>query len=156
MPSSRSPPSGFGIVTRRTGLGRYVPDNSCSRIAGHAVTRWRAVWVISRPSTPVAPLLAFTRLNARCKFSLASAAISSADPVLPVSCRGQLASSLAGSPAASPRATPTLMQLRFTSFVVINLRWDFHPQECAHAGRTIKKPDYQARLLVGYHINQGC
>jgi len=28
MPSSRSPPSGLGIVTRRTGLGRYVPDNS--------------------------------------------------------------------------------------------------------------------------------
>ena len=28
------------------------------------------------------------------------------------------------------------MQLRFTSFAVINLRRDFHPQECAHAGRT--------------------
>jgi hypothetical protein len=28
------------------------------------------------------------------------------------------------------------MQLRFTSFVVINLRRDLHPQECAHAGRT--------------------
>jgi hypothetical protein len=33
-----------------------------------------------------------------------------------------------------------LMQLRFTSFVVINLRRDLHPQVCAHAGRTIKKP----------------
>jgi hypothetical protein len=32
------------------------------------------------------------------------------------------------------------MQLRFTSFVVINLRRDLHPQECAHAGRTTKKP----------------
>lgn len=42
MPSSRSPPSGFGIATRRTGLGRYVPDNSCSRIPGHAVTRYAA------------------------------------------------------------------------------------------------------------------
>jgi hypothetical protein len=31
------------------------------------------------------------------------------------------------------------MQLRFTSLVVINLRWDLHPQECAHAGRTINK-----------------
>jgi len=31
------------------------------------------------------------------------------------------------------------MQLRFTLFVVINLRRDFHPQVCAHAGRTIKK-----------------
>jgi hypothetical protein len=28
------------------------------------------------------------------------------------------------------------MQLRFTSFAVINLRRDLHPQECAHAGRT--------------------
>jgi len=31
---------------------------------------------------------------------------------------------------------PTLMQLRFASFAVINLRRDFHPQECARAGRT--------------------
>jgi hypothetical protein len=30
------------------------------------------------------------------------------------------------------------MQLRFASLVVINSRWDFHPQECAHAGRTTK------------------
>jgi hypothetical protein len=32
------------------------------------------------------------------------------------------------------------MQLRFASFAVINLRWDLHPQECAHAGRTKKSP----------------
>jgi hypothetical protein len=31
------------------------------------------------------------------------------------------------------------MQLRFTSFVVINLRRDLHPQVCAHAGRTKAK-----------------
>jgi len=31
------------------------------------------------------------------------------------------------------------MQLRFTSFVVINSRRDLHPQVCAHAGRTMKK-----------------
>ena len=30
------------------------------------------------------------------------------------------------------------MQLRFTSFAVINLRRDLHPQECARAGRTTK------------------
>ena len=41
--------------------------------------------------------------------------------------------------ASSPRSV-ALTQLRFTSFVVINLRRDFHPQECAHAGRTMKKP----------------
>ncbi|WP_207389750.1 hypothetical protein, partial [Stutzerimonas kirkiae] len=37
------------------------------------------------------------------------------------------------------RFLPTLVaftQLRFTSFAVISLRWDLHPQECAHAGRT--------------------
>ena len=32
-----------------------------------------------------------------------------------------------------------IMQLRFTSFAVINLRWGFHLQECAHAGRIKKK-----------------
>ena len=37
--------------------------------------------------------------------------------------------------ASFPRSV-TLTQLRFTSFVVINLRRDLHPQECAHAGRT--------------------
>src|SRR5690606_1212329 len=31
-----------------------------------------------------------------------------------------------------------LVQLRFTSFAVINLWRDLHPQECAHAGRTKK------------------
>ena len=41
--------------------------------------------------------------------------------------------------ASSPHSV-ALMQLRFTSLVVINSRWDFHPQECAHAGRTNKKP----------------
>ncbi|WP_207462235.1 hypothetical protein, partial [Azospirillum sp. SYSU D00513] len=29
-----------------------------------------------------------------------------------------------------------LPQLRFTSLAVISLRWDLHPQENAHAGRT--------------------
>ena len=40
------------------------------------------------------------------------------------------------------------MQLRFTSFVVINLRRDLHPQECAHAGRTSKKiPSVRYRVF---------
>ena len=30
------------------------------------------------------------------------------------------------------------MQLRFASFAVINLRRDFHPQECALPGAPIK------------------
>ena len=46
-------------------------------------------------------------------------------------------------PAASLHASfphsVTLMQLRFASLVVINSRWDLHPQECAHAGRTNKR-----------------
>src|ERR1700682_3948216 len=40
------------------------------------------------------------------------------------------------------RHTPhsvALMQLRFASLAVISSRWDFHPQECAHAGRTKEK-----------------
>ncbi len=39
--------------------------------------------------------------------------------------------------ASSPHSV-TLVQLRFTSLAVINLRRDLHPQECAHAGRTKK------------------
>jgi hypothetical protein len=34
----------------------------------------------------------------------------------------------------------TLMKLRFTLFVVINLRRGVHPQEFAHDGRTKKPP----------------
>ena len=40
--------------------------------------------------------------------------------------------------ASSPHSV-ALMQLRFASLVVINSRWDLHPQECAHAGRTKRK-----------------
>ena len=45
------------------------------------------------------------------------------------------------------------MQLRFASFAVINLRRDFHPQECAHAGRTNQKPTVVVGYLVGYCKN---
>jgi len=45
--------------------------------------------------------------------------------------------------ASSPRSV-TLTQLRFTSFAVINLRRDLHPQECARAGRTSET----ARVVV--------
>lgn len=41
--------------------------------------------------------------------------------------------------ASSPRSV-ALTQLRFTSLTVVSLRRDLHPQECAHAGRTNKKP----------------
>jgi len=40
--------------------------------------------------------------------------------------------------ASSPHSV-ALVQLRFASLVVTNSRWDLHPQECAHAGRTTKK-----------------
>jgi hypothetical protein len=36
------------------------------------------------------------------------------------------------------------MQLRFTSLVVVNLREDFHLQDRAHAGRTIKRAAWAA------------
>jgi hypothetical protein len=46
---------------------------------------------------------------------------------------------LAASLCASSPHSVTLMQLRFASFAVANSREDFHLQDCAHAGRTIKK-----------------
>jgi hypothetical protein len=45
---------------------------------------------------------------------------------------------LAASLHASSPHSVTLMQLRFTSFAVINSREDLHLQECARAGRTRK------------------
>ena len=42
----------------------------------------------------------------------------------------------------------TLLQLRFTSLTVVSSRWDLHPQECAHAGRTKKTCDVLHRRLV--------
>ena len=53
--------------------------------------------------------------------------------------------------ASSPRSV-TLTQLRFTSFAVINSRRDFHPQECAHAGRTKKKPAEAGLHLLPEHF----
>ncbi|MGH8354609.1 MAG: hypothetical protein ACRERY_13970, partial [Pseudomonas sp.] len=47
---------------------------------------------------------------------------------------------LAASLHASSPHSVTLMQLRFTSFAVVNSRRDLHPQDCAHAGRTKKAP----------------
>jgi hypothetical protein len=45
------------------------------------------------------------------------------------------------------------MQLRFASFGVISLRRDFHPQECAHAGRTgIGKPRLPTVSLSGLRM----
>jgi hypothetical protein len=40
------------------------------------------------------------------------------------------------------------MQLRFTSFAVIYLRRDLHPQESAHAGRTQQKRAGKARPFL--------
>ena len=40
------------------------------------------------------------------------------------------------------------MQLRFTSFAVVSLRRDFHPQDCAHAGRTTKKAFVQTSAFL--------
>ena len=45
-----------------------------------------------------------------------------------------------------PRSV-TLTQLYFASLVVTNLRRDLHPQVCAHAGRTTKKPTKHRRLF---------
>jgi hypothetical protein len=53
---------------------------------------------------------------------------------------------LAASLHASSPHSVALMQLRFTSFAVINLRRDLHPRECARAGRTCKTPTSRLAL----------
>ena len=59
---------------------------------------------------------------------------------------------LAASLHASFPHSVTLMQLRFASFVVINLRWDLHPQECAHAGRTKKNRQVFGLAVLGFRF----
>jgi hypothetical protein len=49
--------------------------------------------------------------------------------------------------ASSPHSV-ALMQLRFASLVVINLREDLHLQECARAGRTNDKARIAAGLVL--------
>ncbi|MDP1527962.1 MAG: hypothetical protein Q8M05_01130, partial [Rhodoferax sp.] len=46
----------------------------------------------------------------------------------------------------------TLMQLRFTLLTVTSSQRDLHPQVCAHAGRTVKKPA-DCGLFVGRKPN---
>ena len=57
---------------------------------------------------------------------------------------------LAASLHASSPHSVTLMQLRFASFAVANLREDFHLQDRAHAGRTTKNP--QSHGPCGFRI----
>ena len=52
--------------------------------------------------------------------------------------------------ASSPHSV-TLMQLRFASFAVINLREDLHLQECARAGRTKGGMPLMAQSLQKTH-----
>ena len=47
--------------------------------------------------------------------------------------------------ASSPRSV-ALTQLRFACLAVASLAGDLHPEECAHAGRTSKKPKWLIHL----------
>lgn len=69
MPSLRTPPSGFGISTRFTGFGLYIPLRSCSRMVAQCCFRWSPSWLTVIPATPGAPLFALTRHNASFRFS---------------------------------------------------------------------------------------
>ena len=42
MPSFRTPPSGFGISTRLTGCGSYIPRSNCSRMTGQVL--FQGLW----------------------------------------------------------------------------------------------------------------
>ncbi len=68
-PSKRSPPPGLGITTRRTGDGRYVPASKAWRTCAQCPRSHRTSSSVVMLSTPGAPRLALTRLNARPRFS---------------------------------------------------------------------------------------
>ena len=116
IPSFRSPlPSGFGIITQRTGLGLYSPSKilcisscPCSFNQGSA-----APTVI--PSIPGAPLLLLTFLYARFRLSLSSI---SSNKVLAPSLSLLYRASTLGTPTYSLRSTPSLcgQPFRFSAF----------------------------------------
>src|SRR5215510_11265068 len=70
MPSGLSPPPGLGIITRRTGCGRYVLLRNSSRIpVNHVSNPVNSISSKLCPSTPGAPLLARASLYAWHKMS---------------------------------------------------------------------------------------
>src|SRR5271163_890863 len=67
MPRGLSPPPGFGIVTRRTGIGRYVFETRSSRrAANHPSTPAASIISNVTPSTPGAP--SFSRASVQALF----------------------------------------------------------------------------------------
>ena len=69
IPNCRIPfPSGFGISTRRTGRGRYVPSRISCLIAGHCLNMTSSITSVVMPSIPGAPLLRLTAASATYMF----------------------------------------------------------------------------------------
>src|SRR5688572_10821643 len=54
IPSIRTPPSGFGISTPRTGLGFHVPFSNFSRTTPQCLSRWGPSCSLVMPSIPAA------------------------------------------------------------------------------------------------------
>ena len=149
MPSFRTPPPGFGISTRNTGIGWYVPSTILRRMSSPFSRKNASVFARSRPSTPAAPLFRFTRFQARFMFS-ASATCSSSGAG-----RGSELSSIHGSPStrtkalarkpaasfAAPRARGLLsldgVRTILDSF--LNVGSDLHPQLGHYGCRSLKR-----------------
>ncbi len=125
IPNSRSPPSGLGITTCRTGLGRYTP--SPFQAQGEISPGKDAILPRTTAGFTLPPF-DHKSFAVHCPLALVDIAL------YPV-----LVHRLAVSIHASSPHSVALMQLRFTSFAVVSLRQDFHLQDCAHAGRTTKK-----------------
>ena len=72
IPSFRIPPSGFGISTRLTGFGVYFPRRILSTNSWLFSLSHTSVSSTFIPSTPGAPLFAFTLLKALFRLSFSS------------------------------------------------------------------------------------
>ena len=116
------PFSGFGMVTRFTGAGRYFPD----RIAlvsspGCSKMYFRSSSVVI-PSTPRAPLFASTRLSAKVKFSRLSIASSVISVKADWSCAVLSISITAVAPSRIPLSIPWIPKFGQVSYVFCALR----------------------------------
>ena len=108
-PSKRSPPPGLGITTRRTGEGRYVPASRACRTGAQCSRSHGTSSSVVMPSTPGAPPLALTRLNARPRFSGESI-------------RSHKLTSRPGMTASSGRAAGRYAQLRCSTELTVSSR----------------------------------
>ena len=149
MPSSRMPPSLFGMSCRLTGWGLYVPASSCSRSTGQVARRWSRSASTVIPSMPGLPLFFCTRFNAAMTLPRSTTRSIRSAPSFPersFPCAAVDASPLRSALGASPlpssgsSSCPDFWRMASSRFTGVSLSSPFGPsrrQSLPRFGRTL-------------------